>query len=104
MSLTESHQKIIPEIVEIIKNTVKDYLVAIILFGSFVRGEFTEKSDYDVLIVIRVYEDVKCKNYWKEIKKSVYNKFRRSIDAIIVEESALKDLTNPFNLEEGVKR
>jgi len=61
--LTENHQKTISKIVEIIKNSVKVDLVSIIIFGSFVRGEFTEKSDYDMLIVISNYEDVKCKNY-----------------------------------------
>jgi predicted nucleotidyltransferase len=99
MALTETHQKIIPEIVEIIKNTVKDDLISIILFGSFTRDEFDEKSDYDVLIVIRVYEDERCKNYWKKIKDLVYEEFERSIDAIFIEESAFKDLTNPFNLD-----
>jgi len=99
MSLIESHQKIISEIVEIIKNTVKDDLVSIILFGSFIRGEFDEKSDYDVLIVIRGYEDERCKKYWKIIKELVYEDFGRPVDAIFVEESALKDLTNPFNLD-----
>jgi predicted nucleotidyltransferase len=61
--LTENHQKTIAKIVEIIKNTVGADLVSIIVFGSFVRDEFTEKSDYDMLIVISDYEDVKCKNY-----------------------------------------
>jgi len=99
MPLPETHQKPISKIIEIIKNSVKDDLVSIIIFGSFVRGEFTEKSDYDVLIVISDYEDVKCKNYWKEIKELVYKEFRRPIDAIFIEESALKDLTNPFTLD-----
>lgn len=99
MPLLETHQKIISEIVEIIKDTVKAELVSIILFGSFVRGEFDEKSDYDVLIVIRGYEDERCKKYWKRIKELLYEDFGRPIDAIFVEESALKDLTNPFNLD-----
>jgi len=99
MTLIESHQKTILKIVEIIKNTTKDDLVSIILFGSFVRGEFDEKSDYDVLIVIRGYEDERCQKYWKKIKELVYEEFERPIDAIFVEESAFKDLTNPFNLD-----
>jgi len=99
MTLIESHQKTILKIVEIIKNTTKDDLVSIILFGSFVRGEFDEKSDYDVLIVIRGYEDERCKKYWKKIKELVYEEFERPIDAIFVEESAFKDLTNLFNLD-----
>ena len=99
MALIEPHQKIIPEIVELIKNTLKDDLVSIILFGSFIRDESDEKSDYDVLIVIRSYEDERCKKYWKKIKELVYEEFGRPIDVIFVEESALKDLTNPFNLD-----
>ena len=99
MALTELHQEMISEIVEIIKNTVKDDLVSIILFGSFIRAESDEKSDYDMLIVIRSYEDERCKRYWKRIKELVYEEFGRSIDVIFVEESALKDLTNPFNLD-----
>ena len=61
--LTEKHQKTIAKIVEIIKNSVGADLVSIIIFGSFVRGEFTEKSDYDVLIVISDYEDVKSRGF-----------------------------------------
>ena len=99
MPLPEIHQNPIAKIIEIIKNTVGADLVSIIIFGSFVRGEFTEKSDYDMLIVISDYEDVKCKKYWKEIKELVYEEFGRSIDAIFIEESALKDLTNPFTLD-----
>ena len=99
MPLPETHQKTITKIIELIKNIVKDDLVSIILFGSFVRDEFAEKSDYDVLIVISDYEDVKCKNYWKKIKKSVYKEVGRPIDAIFIEESALEDLTNPFTLD-----
>jgi predicted nucleotidyltransferase len=63
MTLPESHQKTIAKIVEIIKNSVGADLVSIIIFGSFVRGEFTEKSDYDVLIVISDYEDVKSRGF-----------------------------------------
>jgi predicted nucleotidyltransferase len=96
--LTEKHQKTIAKIVEIIKKTVGADLVSIIIFGSFARGKFAEISDYDVLIVISDYEDVKCKNYWKGIRKLVYKEFRRPIDAIFIEENALKDLTNPFTL------
>jgi hypothetical protein len=99
MALIEPYQKIISEIVEIIKNTIKDDLVSIILFGSFIRGEFDEKSDYDVLIVIRGYEDERCKKYWKRIRELVYEEFGRPVDVIFVEENALKDLTNPFNLD-----
>ena len=99
MSLIESYQKIISKIVEIIKNTVKVNLVSIILFGSFLRDDFNEKSDSDVLIVIREYKEERSKKYWKEIKDLVYKELGRPIDVIFIEESALKDLTNPFNLD-----
>ena len=62
-------------------------------------ADLPKKSDYDVLIVISDYEDVKCKNYWKTIKDLVYEEFGRSIDAIFIEETTLKDLTNPFTLD-----
>jgi predicted nucleotidyltransferase len=42
--IPEKHQKTISKIVEIIKNTVGADLVSVIIFGSFVRGKFTEKA------------------------------------------------------------
>jgi nucleoid DNA-binding protein len=49
MTLTESHQKTILKIVEIIKNTVKDDLVAIISFGSFsVPNHYSKPSQAEI--------------------------------------------------------
>ena len=49
MTLTETHQKTISKIVEIIKNTTKDDLVAIILFGSFsVLNHYSKPSQAEI--------------------------------------------------------
>ncbi len=46
----------------------KDKAFAIILFGSFARGEQTERSDVDVCIVAK--ERKKIKEIWNEILES----------------------------------
>lgn len=49
------------EITEKLKNLLKDNLIAVIAFGSRVRGDFYGESDFDVLVIVehRDYEIIK---------------------------------------------
>jgi uncharacterized protein len=40
-------------------------LIAVYLFGSYARGDFTENSDLDVMIVLDTYT-----SYWEELVRS----------------------------------
>ncbi len=40
------------EFAEIIRQKLKNHLKKIILFGSYARGDFTEGSDYDILVIV----------------------------------------------------
>lgn len=44
--------KISKEFADIVRKKLKNHLKEIILFGSRARGDFTEGSDYDFLIVV----------------------------------------------------
>jgi uncharacterized protein len=42
-----------------------DRLKAVVLFGSYARGDFQEGSDLDVMIVLETYQ-----SYWDELVRS----------------------------------
>ena len=42
-----------------------DHLKAVVLFGSYARGDYHESSDLDVMIVLDTY-----KRYWDELVRS----------------------------------
>jgi predicted nucleotidyltransferase len=42
-----------------------DHLKAVVLFGSYARGDYRESSDLDVMIVLDTY-----KRYWDELVRS----------------------------------
>lgn len=48
-----TEKKALTILAEKLKSLLKDNLIALIGFGSRVRGDFTDESDFDVLIVIR---------------------------------------------------
>ena len=86
-------------ITELIKETVGRNLVSIVLFGSTARGDFDKHSDYDVLVIVKKYSEKQCKDQWHTIKKSGFKELGVPVDAIFMEESGLKDITNPFTLD-----
>lgn len=49
----KTEKQILIKITEKLKKTLGDGLIAVIAFGSRVRGDFTSESDFDVLIVVR---------------------------------------------------
>lgn len=44
--------RITQQFVQLIREKLQDHLKKIIVFGSYARGDFTEKSDRDVLIIV----------------------------------------------------
>jgi len=62
--LNEIEKKAIDELIEKLKETYGDNLVKVILYGSKARGNSTEDSDIDIMIILRDF-----KNKVEEIKK-----------------------------------
>ena len=89
----------IQTLIKIIKTTVKQDIVSIILFGSAAKGHLNKESDIDLLIIVKEYNEPVCKEYWKQIKKEGYQMLGTPIDPIFAEETALNDFTNPFYLD-----
>lgn len=50
-------ENILKHIVDRIKNRLGDGVLSIVLFGSMTRGDFTESSDIDVLVIARNLPD-----------------------------------------------
>ncbi len=86
-------------LIEIIKQTVKQDIISIILFGSAATGHLKKESDIDILIIVKEYNEPVCKEYWKQIKKEGYQMLGIPIDSIFAEENALNDVTSSFYLD-----
>jgi len=86
-------------LLEIIKQTVDQEIVSIILFGSAATGHFKKGSDIDILIIVKEYNESVCREYWKQIKKEGYQMLGIPIDPIFAEEKALDDVTSSFYLD-----
>jgi len=88
----------IQTLLEIIKQTVDQEIASVILFGSAATGYFKKGSDIDILIIVKEYNGLKCREYWKQIKKRGYQMLGIPIDPIFAEEKALDDITSSFYL------
>ncbi len=86
-------------LLEIIKQTVNQDVVSVILFGSVATGHFKKGIDIDILIIVKEYNEPKCREYWKQIKKSSYRAIGIPVDPIFAEENALNDVTSSFYLD-----
>jgi predicted nucleotidyltransferase len=62
--LNEIEKKAIGELIEKLKETYGENLVKVILYGSKARGDQTEDSDIDIMIILQDF-----KNKVEEIKK-----------------------------------
>jgi|GEM_PF-5437576 len=86
-------------LIEIIKQTVDQEIISIIIFSSAATGHFKKESDIDILIIVKEYNEPVCKEYWKQIKKEGYQTLGIPIDSIFAEENALNDVTSSFYLD-----
>jgi len=70
------------------------------LFGSYVRGEQTEKSDVDVLVTFREPNDV---DLFKFIELRLFLKDKLCLDVDLVEKDAVKPRIKQRIYEEAVQ-
>jgi len=61
--LNETEKKAIDELIEKLKETYGDSLVKVILYGSKARGDSTEDSDIDIMVVLKDYIDIKKERF-----------------------------------------
>lgn len=71
-------------------------LRALILFGSFVRGEEREDSDVDICLIFENLEGDKRKTIWDLERKNENLYFERKIDRIIVSREDFQNETAPI--------
>jgi len=97
MSLKEDQALNLKRVVEALSKF--DGIVAVLLFGSYARGDYDEYSDYDLLVI---FEDkTSMWASWKELFRAVGN-FRMNIHVIPETLEELKR-ANPSFQEELVK-
>ena len=70
------------------------------IFGSFVRGEATEKSDLDVLVMFIEPNNV---DLFKFIELRLFLKDELGVDVDLIEKDALKTRLKGQILEEAIK-
>jgi predicted nucleotidyltransferase len=79
----------------------KNFSVDVIeLFGSYVRGEATEKSDLDVLVTFIEPNNV---DLFKFIELRLFLKDELGVDVDLIEKTALKPRLKCQILEEAIK-
>jgi len=63
-------------------------LIKSILFGSRAKGDYTEESDWDILIVLKEQTNpIERKNIWRKLYKALHKKFpKHSFDIFIKSE------------------
>jgi uncharacterized protein len=70
------------------------------LFGSYIRGEQTEKSDLDVLVTFSEPNNV---DLFKFIELRLFLKDELGVDVDLIEKTALKPRLKGQILEEAIK-
>lgn len=100
------------EIIEAFKNNLKqlygDNLHSVILYGSLARGEETEESDIDLIVVLK-----EIKDFWDEVRRidelesrlEETNSFGILISAIPLSLKSMEETVTPLLLnvrKEGV--
>ncbi len=96
-----SEEEVLKKIKEIILNTAKKHGIEIdkiILFGSRARGDYTEESDWDILIVTK--EKLNRKKYilfYSACIRSLFKNGIKRIDLIIMEKELFEERKNIIN-------
>ncbi|MBI4651052.1 nucleotidyltransferase domain-containing protein [Candidatus Desantisbacteria bacterium] len=98
--------KISKAFAESVRQKLKKHIKQIILFGSHARGDFTESSDYDILIIVDNKEK-EIQNTILDICVEFMNKYYALIGYVIYgEEEWQKKKNYPLGLnilKEGIK-
>jgi len=79
---------------EFISDLTKDNISAIILFGSVARGEFTEKSDVDILVV---YKGEKTKKQVRDLADKILDTYDTHIVPIFLTQKEIQDRIKRFD-------
>jgi predicted nucleotidyltransferase len=61
--LNEIEKKAVDELIEKLKESYGENLVKVILYGSKARGDSTEDSDIDIMVVLSDYVDIKKERF-----------------------------------------
>jgi len=61
--LNETEKKAVGELIEKLKESYGENLVKVILYGSKARGDSTEDSDIDIMVVLSDYVDIKKERF-----------------------------------------
>lgn len=88
-SLYESREKIIEEI----------HPKAIILFGSYVRGEDIEQSDIDLLIISKIKKELDLNSFEKKLERNIHLIFVENVEKL--DKPLQKNIKNGYAIYGG---
>ena len=72
----------------------KDDIVAVVLFGSVARGEFTEKSDVDILVV---YKDERIKDEIRNLVDNIADSYDVHVVPVFLTQKEIKERIKQFD-------
>lgn len=65
-------QMLLGQYVEKLKNIYGNHLKSVILYGSYARGDYTEDSDIDIMILLDL-SDLSAKEYFCQLSDDTYD-------------------------------
>ncbi len=78
--------KISDDFTKIIRNQLKNRLKKVVLFGSHARGDFTEGSDYDFLVIVDEREK-RIQEIVLDASVKIMNRYGELIGCIVCDET-----------------
>ena len=107
--MNEKERQALKRFGETVKRRLGDYVVMMSVFGSKVRGDFTEKSDIDILIVVKE-RSLLVMDHIAEITSDINIEYALSIAPVVFSENEYTMnatvMASPFSLavhEEGLE-
>jgi len=79
---------------EFVHRLPKDHVGAIVLFGSVARGEFTEKSDVDIVVV---YKDERAKDEVRSLVDSMVSSYDVHVVPVFLIQKEIQDRIKRFD-------
>ncbi len=81
----------LPELIEKIKNSYNENLLAIVLFGSAARGDFSQSSDIDLLLILEDSIESKRKRILDFYEKIGFEFENHFLSPLILTQKELKE-------------
>lgn len=106
--LTNIEKEALERFVKLIRNTLGKALIKVEIFGSKVRGDYTESSDIDILIIVKE-RSLEVMDRIGDIAAELTIEYNIPISPVVFSEYEYKvntDILSPFILSvdaEGVK-